>query len=111
MSGIHGEVLGHLVRRGVEAVRATPEQQYIQYLVKQAHLYEDAGPDAEVKPWQFLTLIATALVFIAFYLSVRQQLWLHCSIPEADHDLGPLHSWRSRRYARYDRAASDSPCF
>lgn len=70
MSGIHGQVLGHLVRRGVEAVRATPEQAYIQSLIRQAHVYEEAGPEAEVKPWMFLIIVATAALFVVSFASV-----------------------------------------
>lgn len=73
MSGIHGQVFGHLARRGVEMATApvSDRQQYVQWLNQQSNLYEEAGPAGEVKPWEFFLPIATAAFFMIILASVR----------------------------------------
>ncbi|KAI8630455.1 hypothetical protein F5Y19DRAFT_474237 [Xylariaceae sp. FL1651] len=59
-----GHIVTHLVRRGVQhlAARATAEEQYVNQLEKDAQLYENAGPEMEVKPREVLPVLITGLL-------------------------------------------------
>ncbi|KXT16615.1 hypothetical protein AC579_6673 [Pseudocercospora musae] len=74
MSGVHGHIIGHLARRGYEAHfhGVSPEQ--MAQLQKDAELYDQAGPAMEVKPYEMLPVIITALLTILLVASVRYTL-------------------------------------
>lgn len=73
MSGVHGHVLGHLVRRGVDAAQAhfqvSPET--MAKLQHDAELYEKTG--AEMHDWEMLPVLATAVLTILILASVRRR--------------------------------------
>lgn len=69
MSGIHGQAIGHLVRRGIQAA-TNPNEQRIQQLQVLAQKYEEAGPAMEVKPWEVLPVVITGIVFMLLLASV-----------------------------------------
>ena len=70
MSVVHGHVLGHLVRRGVDAAQAhfqvSPET--MAKLQHDAELYEKTG--AEIHDWEMLPVAFTALITILVLVSV-----------------------------------------
>lgn len=73
MSGVHGQVLQHLVKRGVEAAQshfAGPKQEYMQQLQHDAELYDQAGPEMEVTPWEMLPIVITGLLTMLLVASV-----------------------------------------
>lgn len=58
-----GHLVHHLVRRGVQQVHHhLTKEQYINKLEHDAELYENAGPDMEIKPQEMLPLVITAIV-------------------------------------------------
>lgn len=67
---VQSHILGHVVRRGVEAVTAPQNEFYIQQLKKAAMAYEEAGPEMEVNPAEFLPIIFTVFVFTIILVSV-----------------------------------------
>ncbi|CAK3932711.1 hypothetical protein DOTSEDRAFT_70537 [Lecanosticta acicola] len=74
MSGVHGQVLGHLVRRGYETAQAhftSVDREYIQRLKHDANLYDNAGPGMEVKPYEMLPVLITGIITIIVIASVR----------------------------------------
>lgn len=74
MSGVHGQVLGHLVKRGYDAAQSHfsgASDDYIQQLKNDAQLYDNAGPEMEVKPQEMLPVFITALVTLIIIASVR----------------------------------------
>ncbi|WPG99960.1 Hypothetical protein R9X50_00278300 [Acrodontium crateriforme] len=75
MSAAH--VVRHVMRRGVEAAhshfqQASPE--YIAKLQQDAELYEQAGPEMELSPEQFLPVLITAIIAVLIMASVRYTL-------------------------------------
>lgn len=73
-----GHLVGHIVRRGVQHL--TAKQQHIQQLEQDAELYENAGPEMEVKPLEMLPVILTGLAALFVIWSVCigntiQRLW------------------------------------
>ncbi|EME46556.1 hypothetical protein DOTSEDRAFT_70537 [Dothistroma septosporum NZE10] len=74
MSGVHGQVLGHLVKRGVEAAQAhfsAPKNEYMQQLQHDAEAYDKAGPEMEVQFWELLPVIITGVVTMLLLASIR----------------------------------------
>lgn len=74
MSGVHGHILGHIVRRGVEAAQShftgvSPER--LAQLQHDAELYDQAGPAMEVKPYEMLPVVITAFLTILLLASVK----------------------------------------
>ena len=70
MSAINTQVMGHLVRRGLEAVTMTGSpRQRLESLPAQAELYEES-PHGEVQPWEVLVIAFTAIAYLALYASV-----------------------------------------
>ncbi|KAF2169482.1 hypothetical protein M409DRAFT_52717 [Zasmidium cellare ATCC 36951] len=71
MSGVHGHVLGHLVRRGVDAAHAhfqvSPDT--MAKLQHDAELYEKTG--AEIHDWEMLPVLATAVLTILVLASIK----------------------------------------
>ena len=66
-----GHLVGHLVRRGVQhAQQHFSKQQYVEKLEKDAQLYEDAGPDGEIKPREFLPVLITGIIALFVIWSV-----------------------------------------
>jgi hypothetical protein len=70
MSGIHGQVLGHLVRRGYEAL-TTPDNRVIESLREDATLYDQAGPEMDVQPWEMLPVVVTAFLTMILVACVK----------------------------------------
>jgi hypothetical protein len=68
-----GHIVGHLVRRGFQhlAELATPEQRYVNQLEKDARLYEDSGPEMELKPQDLLPVFIIGLLTLLIIWSVR----------------------------------------
>ena len=75
MSGIHGHLFNHLARRGFEAVQThfqQPSPEYMQQLQHDAELYENAGPQMEVKPAEMLPVLITGLITLLIVASVSR---------------------------------------
>jgi hypothetical protein len=73
MAGVHGQVLGHLVRRGVSAAQdhfAGANAEHIQKLQHDAELYDNAGPEMEVDPVKLLPLVITGFLTILIIAAV-----------------------------------------
>ncbi|PIB02791.1 hypothetical protein CB0940_11775 [Cercospora beticola] len=66
MSGIHGQVVGHLAKRGYEAV-----QEHMSQLQHDATLYDQAGPEMEVQPWEMLPVIVTGFLTLLLIAAIR----------------------------------------
>lgn len=62
MSGIHGQVLGHLAKRGVD---------YVSDIRKGAHAYDTAGAEMEVQPWEFLPVFITGLLTLLVVAGIK----------------------------------------
>ncbi|KAH9838927.1 hypothetical protein Tdes44962_MAKER01778 [Teratosphaeria destructans] len=74
MSGVHGALIGHLARRGFEAAQNQfkgPSAEEMSKLQQDAQLYENAGPDMAVEPWELLPVIITGLVTLVLIASIR----------------------------------------
>lgn len=72
MSGVHGAFIGHIVRRGVDAAQkhiAGVDPAIIAKLQQDAELYEQHGK--EVKPFEFLPVVITAIITLAIIASIR----------------------------------------
>ena len=67
-------IAGHLVRRGVQHL--TAKQQHLQQLEHDAELYENAGPEMEVKPYEMAPVVITGLIGLFIIWSVCIQLTL-----------------------------------
>lgn len=73
MSGVHGQILGHLAKRGYEAARhhmRGPSPEMMAKLQHDAQMYEHAGPEMEVKPWEMLPVIVTGFLSLLLIASV-----------------------------------------
>lgn len=68
MPGVEGHVLSHIVRRGVHHVVSSNDYQRLQ---QNAEVYENAGPDGEVSPWEVLPLFITFFAIILIASSIR----------------------------------------
>ena len=56
-------VVHHIVRRGVEAAHHhLTKEQFVNKLEQDAQAYENAGPEMEVNPREFLPVIITAII-------------------------------------------------
>ena len=70
-----GHLVGHLARRGLQHVQEQyTKQAYVEKLEQDAQLYEDAGPEMEVKPQELLPVFITALIAILIIWSVSKRL-------------------------------------
>ncbi|KAK3721692.1 hypothetical protein LTR37_002857 [Vermiconidia calcicola] len=66
-----GHIVGHLVRRGMQhAHQHFTKEQYVNKLEQDAKLYDDAGPEMELKPQEFLPVVITGLVALVMIWSV-----------------------------------------
>ena len=89
-----GHLVGHLVRRGVQHFNEQfTREEYVSRLEQDAQLYENAGPEMEVKPQEFLPVIITGIIALLIIWSVRNKLatswkWAQL-IPSTDF----LHYW------------------
>lgn len=73
-----GHLVGHLVKRGVQhAQEYYSKQAYVEKLEQDAQLYEDAGPEMEVKPKELLPVFITAFIAILIIWSVRNMRHMH----------------------------------
>jgi len=69
MSGVHGQALVHLVRRGVQHYSGvSPET--IQKLQQDAQLYEQAGPEGPAQPFDFIPIFITGAIVMLLIASV-----------------------------------------
>ncbi|GIZ42205.1 hypothetical protein CKM354_000548300 [Cercospora kikuchii] len=66
MSGIHGQVLGHVAKRSYEAV-----QEHMSQLQHDATLYDQAGPEMEVQPWEMLPVIVTGFLTLLLIAAIK----------------------------------------
>lgn len=84
MSGVHGAFIGHLVRRGMMAAHEHMQGMHgmmhggmgmsnetMERLQHDAHLYENAGRENEIKPQELLPIFITALLALLLMASVR----------------------------------------
>lgn len=74
MSGVHGQVLSHVVRRGVAVAQehfTGASAKTIEKLQHDAALYDAAGPEMDMDPSEFLPVILTGLLILVFLASVR----------------------------------------
>ena len=63
--------VGHLVGRGIQhAHQHFTKQQNLEKLQQDAQLYENAGPEMEVKPQEFLPVIITGVVALLLIMSI-----------------------------------------
>ena len=66
-----GHIVGHLVRRGVQAAHQHfTKEEYVQHLEHDAKLYDNAGPEMEVKPRELLPVLITGIVALLVIWSV-----------------------------------------
>ena len=73
-----GHLVGALVKRGVQhAQEYYTKQAYVEKLEQDAQLYEDAGPEMEVKPKELLPVLITAIIALLIIWSVRDKRQLH----------------------------------
>lgn len=73
MSGVHGQILGHLAKRGYEAAQhhmRGPSPEMMAKLQHDAQMYEHSGPQMEVKPWEMLPVIVTGFLTLLLIASV-----------------------------------------
>lgn len=73
MSGVHGHLVGHLVRRGMDAAQAhfqRPSPEQMDRLQHDAELYEKAGATMKIEDWEMLPVVFTALLTILVVASV-----------------------------------------
>jgi hypothetical protein len=68
MSGVQGQVLSHIVRRGVQHVVSSDAYQRLQ---QDAEVYEDAGSDAKVSPLELIPVLVTILVLVLITSSIQ----------------------------------------
>lgn len=74
MSGIHGQIFGHLAKRGYEAAQGHlrgPSPEMMAKLQQDAHLYQHSAPEMEVQPWEMLPVVVTAFLTLLLVASVR----------------------------------------
>jgi hypothetical protein len=74
MSGVHNQMLSHVVRRGVAVAQqhfAGVSAETVARLQYDAQLYENAGPEMEMVDAEFLPVVFTGLVIMLFLASVR----------------------------------------
>lgn len=84
MSGVHGAFVGHLVRRGMMAAHEHFQGMHgmmrggmgmsnetMDRLHHDAQLYENAGPENEIKPQELLPVFITAFIALLVIVSVR----------------------------------------
>ncbi|TKA82554.1 hypothetical protein B0A55_01205 [Friedmanniomyces simplex] len=67
-----GPILGHLVRRGVQAAQdhfTVADPAYVAKLQQDAELYEQHGQ--EINPMEFLPIVITAIIALAIIASIR----------------------------------------
>lgn len=72
MSGVHGQAISHMVRRGVQHFSGVSPE-VMQKLQQDAQLYEQAGPEGEVNPMEFLPVVITAAIVMLLIASVSAQ--------------------------------------
>lgn len=70
MSGVHGQVLHSIARRGLEAAQAhfQPSPDTMSKLQHDAELYEKTGQ--EINPWEMLPVVITAIITLLVVASV-----------------------------------------
>lgn len=74
MSAINGAFIGHVVKRGMQAAQehfTGPSQEYVDQLNQDAQLYEQAGPEIQLNPREFLPVIITGLIALFIIASIR----------------------------------------
>lgn len=69
-----GHLVSHVVRRGLQQVQQhyTTKQAIVEKLEQDAQLYENSGPEGEVKPNELLPVFITAIVALLIIWSVRR---------------------------------------
>ncbi|PNS14972.1 hypothetical protein CAC42_2201 [Sphaceloma murrayae] len=72
MSGVHGQMLGHLARRGV-AVMDSNRDAYMKSLEHKSQIY-DNSPMKDVKPWEAAVVFLTLATFMIVYASIKYTL-------------------------------------
>lgn len=66
-----GHLVSHIARRGVQlAQEHYTKKAYVEKLEQDAQLYEDAGPEMEVKPQELLPVFITAIIALLIIWSV-----------------------------------------
>jgi len=70
MSGVQGQVLGHLARRGVE-LASTYGLSYKQQLEADAELYENSGPEGRINPEEMFPVLFTAIFALVIVAAIR----------------------------------------
>ena len=90
-----GHLVGHLVRRGVQHVHhQLTKQEYVDKLEQDAQMYENAGPEKELKPQEFLPVIITGIFALLIIWSVRSSnLSGQCLRPQLTALADRLYSW------------------
>jgi hypothetical protein len=68
MSGVQGAMIGHVVRRGLEHFHGATDLDRLQ---QDAQLYENAGPEMQVKPQELLPVFITAVIALFLIASIR----------------------------------------
>ncbi|KAM3425131.1 hypothetical protein BST61_g7092 [Cercospora zeina] len=75
MSGIHGHIFSHLAKRGYEAAQEhlmrRPSDDIMAQLQHDAALYDNAGPELEVQPWEMLPVIVTGFLTLLLIAAVK----------------------------------------
>jgi hypothetical protein len=66
-----GHLVGAIVKRGAQlAQEHYTKKAYVEKLEQDAQLYEDAGPEMELKPKELLPVLITAIIALLIIWSV-----------------------------------------
>jgi hypothetical protein len=67
-----GHLVGHVVRRGLQHVQEHySKKAYVEKLEQDAQLYENSGPEMELKPKELIPVFITAIIAVLIIWSVR----------------------------------------
>lgn len=69
----HGQAISRIVRRGVQHFSGVSPE-VMQKLQQDAQLYEQAGPEGEVNPMEFLPVLITGLIVMLLVASVSRRM-------------------------------------
>ena len=73
---MHSHIIGHIVRRGIQHAQKhfTGREEYMNKLRQDAQLYEQDGPEMELKPRELMPVIITGVVAMLVIWSVGTSL-------------------------------------
>ena len=67
-----GHLVGHVVRRGLQHIQDNySKKAYVEKLEQDAQLYENSGPEMELKPKELMPVFITAVIALLIIWSVR----------------------------------------